>query len=81
RSKEVDTLNRVIDTLQEENSRLREDSNKKSLLVDKLYETNSVLRDTNNDLTTRNALLNYTKCIDETCPNRKPPRIKILENE
>jgi cell division protein FtsB len=79
RSKEVDTLNRVIDTLQEENSRLREESSNKTTLVEKLYESNGQLRDRNNDLTTQNALLNYTKCIDETCPNRKPPRIKMLE--
>ena len=58
---EVDTLNKVIDTLQEENKRKIEDLDKKDALIDKLYADNSAFRDKNNDLISQNALLLYNK--------------------
>ena len=76
---EVDTLNKVIETLQEENKNKKEDLDKKDALIEKLYKENGEFRDKNNELTTQNALLSYTKCTDENCRRRKPPR--IIEDE
>jgi len=76
---EVDTLNKVIDTLQEENKRKIEDLDKKDILIKELYKDNATFRDKNNELTTANVLLKYTKCTDENCLKRKPPRIKEIE--
>lgn len=78
---EVDTLNKVIDTLQEENKRKIEDLDKKDALIDKLYADNSVFRDKNNALISQNALLLYNKCTVNNCSKRKPPREFSEENE
>lgn len=78
---EVDTLNKVIDTLQEENSRKKEDLNRKDNLIDKLYADNAVFRDRNNELITQNALLLYNRCTVNHCNKRKPPRDYSEENE
>ena len=78
---EVDTLNKVIDTLQEENKRKIEDLGKKDALIDKLYLDNSVFRDKNNELISQNALLLYNKCTVNHCRKRKPPREFSEENE
>lgn len=79
KDKEVDTVIKVVDTLQEELRRKTEDLGRKDNLIDKLYKENGEYRDKNNALTTENALLIYTKCTDENCRKRKPPR--IIENE
>lgn len=71
---EVDTLNKVIDTLQEENSRKKEDLNRKDILIDKLYADNAIFRDKNNALISQNALLLYNKCTVNHCNKRTPPR-------
>ncbi len=78
---EVDTLNKVIDTLQEENKRKIEDLDKKDALIDKLYADNSAFRDKNNDLISQNALLLYNKCTVNHCSKRKPPREFSDDNE
>ena len=78
---EVDTLNKVIDTLQEENKRKIEDLGKKDALIDKLYADNSVFRDKNNELISQNALLLYNRCTVNHCNKRKPPRDYSEENE
>lgn len=78
---EVDTLNKVIDTLQEENSRKKEDLNRKDVLIDKLYADNAVFRDKNNELIYQNALLLYNKCTINNCSKRKPPREFSDDNE
>lgn len=79
KDREVDTVIKVNDTLQEENKRKNEDLDKKDALIEKLYKENGEFRDKNNELTTQNALLSYTKCTDENCRKRKPPR--IIEDE
>ena len=58
---EVDTLNKVIDTLQEENSRKKEDLNRKDVLIDKLYADNAIFRDKNNALIYQNAFFRGRK--------------------
>ena len=72
---EVDTLNKVIDTLQEENSRKKEDLNRKDMLIDKLYADNAIFRDKNNALIYQNALLLYNKCTVNHCNKRIPPQM------
>lgn len=79
KDREVDTVVKVNDTLQEENKRKNDDLDKKDSLIEKLYKENGDFRDKNNDLTTQNALLTYTKCTDENCRKRKPPR--VTDNE
>ena len=71
---EVDTLNKVIDTLQEENNRKIEDLIRKDNLINQLYADNSVFRDKNNALIYQNAQLLYNKCTVNHCDNRRPPR-------
>lgn len=41
--------------------------------LDASYKENSMLRDTNNNLTTQNAVLKVYKCESISCNNRKPP--------
>ncbi len=78
---EVDTLNKVIETLQEENKNKKEDLDKKDALIDKLYADNSIFRDKNNELIYQNALLLYNKCTVNHCNRRTPPRDFSGDNE
>jgi hypothetical protein len=78
---EVDTLNKVIETLQEENKNKKEDLDKKDALIDKLYADNAVFRDKNNALIYQNALLLFNKCTVNHCNRRTPPREFSEENE
>ena len=78
---EVDTLNKVIETLQEENKNKKEDLDKKDILIDKLYADNAVFRDKNNALIYQNALLLYNKCTVNHCNKRTPPRDFSEDNE
>jgi hypothetical protein len=41
--------------------------------LDASYKENTMLRDTNNNLTTQNAVLKVYKCESISCNNRKPP--------
>ena len=41
--------------------------------LDASYKENTMLRDTNNGLTTQNAVLKTYKCETISCSNRKPP--------
>ena len=78
---EVDTLNKVIETLQEENKNKKEDLDKKDILIDKLYADNAIFRDKNNALIYQNALLLYNKCTVNHCNKRTPPRDFSEDNE
>ena len=78
---EVDTLNKVIETLQEENKNKKEDLDKKEMLIDKLYADNAIFRDKNNALIYQNALLLYNKCTVNHCNKRTPPRDFSEDNE
>ncbi len=78
---EVDTLNKVIDTLQEENKNKKEDLGNKDIIIDKLYADNAIFRDKNNALIYQNALLLYNKCTVNHCNKRTPPRDFSDDNE
>lgn len=71
---EVDTLNKVIETLQEEAKTKNDYLTNKDNLIDKLYKENGEFRDRNNELSTQNALLSYMRCTINNCSDRRPPR-------
>ena len=72
---EIQNAITVIDMLKEERERMDKELEKKDTLIQKLYLDNDDFREQNNSLKTQNAILNYTKCTDNNCTKRIPPRV------
>lgn len=72
-AQEHDLIQKSAQEWKELYERSDEDSRRKDDKIDVLYKENGKLRDTNNDLTTKVAILEIKKCEKRGCGDRIPP--------
>ncbi len=70
----TDIWKKLVDEVQEQNTTLQVKLDKKDEKIEKLYKDIFKVQNENNTLTTKVGVLEFQKCLNNTCLNRTPPR-------